>query len=651
MSNKFLKPTKQRFFKKAIFGFDIETYNDNKKFLCCSLVGNNYKKHFLTKKDFVTEIKTNPIFLNSYIFATNLSFDFFGMFFNDDGKYFETIFQGSNLLFSNVYIYKNQFVNKELHQNYSDLKSITFVDSMNYAKLSVEKMGNIIGIHKMDKPEFLGQYPKNDVEFNYMIEYNYKDSEITYKFMKFLIIAFESLGATFKKTIASTSLSLFMNKYLNKIYPVHDTHILIELFKAYYGGRTEVFRRGKIKDVSYYDFNSLYPSIMHDYEFPDPNTLRIENNSNLNYILNYEGVSDVEVEVYVNFIPLLPYKSKDKKLIFPIGKFRGSYSHVELRKLIQENLGEVIHIHKTYYYTKSCRPFKNFVDTLYNSRLKYLELKNSMEYVIKICMNSLYGKFGEKFQDKEMCLHESLVNKELLNNLKEFKRVGKYFLFKIDVEPKTHCIPIWAIYVTAYSRIKMFDYLHKYQDSIVYCDTDSLIIKNEIKSSINLGKLKKEMGIKKGIIVRPKFYALIDDKNKDIVKIKGLGRRLDFKGFIGLLDNPIIHYNKFAKFKESIRRGFIPNEILAVHKEFSLEDTKRIWETEFNPNELQSSKPLSIEYLNEQLREKANLLYEKKKRKELDELIDSDKFDIEMVGYDISNEEFIENEKFFEEME
>ncbi len=44
--------------------------------------------------------------------------------------------------------------------------------------------------------------------------YNLKDSEISYKFMRFLFDSFEELGASPKMTIASTSMSLFKNKFL-----------------------------------------------------------------------------------------------------------------------------------------------------------------------------------------------------------------------------------------------------------------------------------------------------------------------------------------------------------------------------------------------------------------------------------------------------
>ena len=106
-----LAPTKQKIFNKRIFGFDIETYDDNKKFLCASIIGDDgYQFQTDDKGKFIEEIKNNSIFRNSVLFATNLSFDFFGTFFStDERKNFYTLFRGSDLLLAETHFYKDEF--------------------------------------------------------------------------------------------------------------------------------------------------------------------------------------------------------------------------------------------------------------------------------------------------------------------------------------------------------------------------------------------------------------------------------------------------------------------------------------------------------------------------------------------------------------
>lgn len=602
---KVFQATKQRFFKKRMFGFDIETCDDNKTFLMASIVGYDrygrlYERVFHSPDSLISELKSNSSFRNSVIFATNLSFDFFGTFFNTvDSKHFKTVFRGSDLLFSRTFFTKDGFTSSPTFGGKSkrSRSSLTFIDSLNYAKMSVKQMGDVIGFPKLDPPSFIGGRPSTPEEWVEMERYNIRDSWVTYKFMRFLIDSFERLGATFKLTIASTSMSLFKNRFLGdyKVFqPKRD--YLNDIFKAYYGGRTECFKRGRFENVNYYDFNSLYPSVMYDNVFPDPNSLRVTRIGSVDYIHSFEGVSEVVIDIPYSKTPVLPVRMSDGKVVFPYGTLKGFYSHVELRKAVEDG-GVIRKVFKTYFFTRTVRPFKDYVSTLYNLRLDYKKSGNPMQLVTKLFMNSLYGKFGEKFDQKVNTVHEGSISKDDLENCTDVDRVGDYFVLKQDTDPKSHCIPIWAVYVAAYGRLKLYDAL-KSHDTI-YCDTDSLLTRDSISTSRELGALKLEMSVSEGVTVRPKFYAIRgfeDGCFVENVKIKGLAKRLSFSEFVDISNNPRVDYTKFSKFKESLRRDLIPNQLLAVHKEFSLEDSKRDWKGEvFDIDGFQDSDPLYVD--------------------------------------------------------
>jgi len=589
-----LKPTKQKLNNKKLFGFDIETYGQKNDFLLASIVGENYEKLFYTKEEFIKEIRTNTIFKDSIIYATNLGFDFFGIYFNEGG--FRLCHRGGRLLSAKSFFYKKKFQANGKVKTKS-LKSITFIDSMNYAMLSVKEMGENIGMPKLEHPFFLGKMPKNEEEWEIMRKYNIQDSTITLNFMIRLKEGFELLGATMGMTLASTSMSLFKNKYLDKDYILPSSDNILEHFKSYYGGRTEAFKKGVIRDYYYYDFNSLYPSVMRDNVFPNPSTLRISSLGDLNLIELYEGCSDVLIECPYMRYPLLPYRKDNGRVIFPYGKFRGWYTHIELREALK--LGyKIIKIFKTHYFSKVCKPFESFVNDLYELRKKYKKEKSIMQYVIKITMNSLYGKFGQRFLKLDNWIHESLFDeKEFLNTL-NIETIGNYVRVTKNTEPSTFCIPIWASYVTAYGRLKLYNEI--IQHNPVYVDTDSLLIDHEIKSSDKLGDVKLEKNIVFGFIVRPKFYATRDSNGEEEPHIKGLGTKINFQEFENILINPVKRYTKFAKFKEALRRGLVPNEIIDIEKNFSLEDEKREWKGKFNKLKLQDSEPLYIEDENEQ---------------------------------------------------
>ena len=652
-----LKAGKFRCNKKKLFGFDIETYSDKNNFLCASVVGEDgWRQTYFTKEDLINGFQHSR-FRNSLIVATNLSFDFFGVFDkSNEIQSFKTLFRGSSLLFAKSHLgVNNKFFLKTKKEEWG--KTVTFIDTLNYAGMSVHDMGNILGYEKLDLDGKIGLIPENKKEVFELINYNIRDCEISLKFMKFLYDGFEDLGASPKLTIASTAMSLFRNKYLKDKYYLQNTDDILEIMQGYYGGRTEAFKRGVIREGNYYDINSMYPSAMTK-RVPNPNTHRVTHKNVLDYIYNYEGMSKVSVFCPDMKIPLLPYRTGNK-LIFPTGNFSGWYTHVELRKAL--SLGYVIKkVHKTHYYKETCEPLKDYALELYETRKTAKKQKNKMQLVYKLLLNSLYGKFGQRFLDREEYTPISNFTLEQIREMKDFERLGDFIKHKKDSEPSHFCIPIWASYITSYSRLMLYDYLSTCDP--YYCDTDSIITLCNIEESDELGKMKLEMKIKEGIIIKPKMYAVISDDNKEIVKIKGVKKKVvvgdvevsvDYNFFLALEEDSSVEYRKFVKFKESMRRGLKVNEIIPMIKELDLDDNKRVWCGELDWNKVCLSSPHEIvegmtKVERERLKVKTYDAMKDEKEAELQKFFDSDLWDSRSVGSDISDKEFLKNELSFE---
>jgi len=599
------KNTKQRINKKRRFGFDIETHNDNKDFTCASIVGidrykNSYCKIFKTKDELITELKTNVVFRGSIIFATQLSFDFLGTFFNtEDESKFHLITRQTKFLHTKTYFEGNEFFySPKRKSSRKSRKSLEFYDTLNFAKMSVDQMGHHLGIPKLDHPmmvywehqeDVLGKYPNTQEEMDYLEEYNIRDSEITYKFMEFFIKELEEAGGSFRITIASCAMSLFKNKYLGDFkYYQKDKETLREELQSYYGGRVEAFKRGPFHNAFYYDINSLYPSVMRDFEYPDPNSQHISN-EDTTYYLKYMGSSTVEVTCPKMHKPYLPYKVEgDFKLIFPTGTFKGTYTHADLNYAI--SLGYIINkVFKSIYYTQSCSPFKDYMNDVYGKRMFYKNKDDPTEIIYKSLMNNLYGKFGEKFDGVDSQIHKDNMTKTDFE--KEHLQYGDYYQISENIDPKSHCIPIWASYVTSYARIRHYPYLCS--QNVLYCDTDSVITSDVLETSKELGKWKKEMDIQDGFIVRPKFYGLSNDEKED-VKIKGLPLAISFKRLCGITCDEKFEFKEFASMKQAIQRNITPNQIIDASKRFILDDDKRVWPGLFDNNTLQESEPIHI---------------------------------------------------------
>lgn len=578
------KPKQQRMFSKKIYGFDIETYNNNKSFYCASIYNPDGSFDTFFDKDECIDHFRKKRFYKSIVCASNLKFDFAGLFFGKkEIKNFNMLWKSSKMLWAKTYIKNGNFQRKPYGNT-----MLTFLDTFNYSPLSVANLGKLLNLPKLEKPKFLGRKPANKAEATELITYNKRDAEISAKALQFFFKAFQKLGGDCCNTLASTAMSLYRNKYLDNSYMLHWPNELDDIFKGYYGGRTEAFARGGFKDYNYYDFNSLYPSVMIN-DFPDPNTKEISRENTDRYIHNFDGMSLVTVDCPYMDYPLLPYRY-DNKLIFPIGKFRSWQSHVELRKAV--DLGyRIIKIHRSYYYKDNCIPFHDYVRDLYALRMNYKNQNNPMEYVIKILLNSLYGKFGQKFRGRDNFIPLNHTVEEL-EQLGEFEIIGEYLRIINDSDPAPFCIPIWASYVTSYARLKLHEFILK--SNPLYVDTDSLITRKDFGDSKALGKLKLEMKVSKGIIVKPKFYGL-QTESESYVKAKGVGVKMVWDDLIKLLVTGQITYDKFMQWRESVRRGFIPNEIQSITKRLGLDDNKRSWGKDFNSNELQYSQPLKME--------------------------------------------------------
>ena len=82
--------------------------------------------------------------------------------------------------------------------------------------------------------------------------------------------------------------------------------------------------------------------------------------------------------------------------------------------------------------------------------------------------------------------------------------------------------------ISSYGRIYMsgiMSFVMRNGGSIYYTDTDSIVTDMQLPSYLigkELGQFKLEHNIKKGVWLAPKVYAIINDKNQTIMKVKGL---------------------------------------------------------------------------------------------------------------------------------
>ena len=343
-------------------------------------------------------------------------------------------------------------------------------------------------------------------------------------------------------TIASAT----MNNYLKNFYKKKVSNYSFkvdELFRnGYYGGRVEIFKmRGE--NLHYYDVNSLYPSVMYDFEYP-----LIENN-NIEYVNEFIpdalGYYYIRVKVpETEYIPLLPYRDKEGKLLFPQGTWQGWYYSPEVSKAIE--LGYDVKVLKGYVFKRTDYIFREFVRHYYEIKKHSTGAK---KFIAKLMLNSLYGKFG---QHRELDTFEVSEDSPYMYlpylNLARVKTLSyaKYIHSEI------------AGLITSYARLRLYSLFERAgKENIYYCDTDSIITSKELSTSDALGDIKNEDNIKSFIAINPKVYAYITtDNSKIVIKAKGLdAKALKYQDFENALYKGdfsafIYQFERLATFKE-----------------------------------------------------------------------------------------------------
>lgn len=392
-------------------------------------------------------------------------------------------------------------------------------------------------------------------------------------------------------TVASQAMRVFRT-FMNREIPSLSPKVDMFVRESYFGGRTEIFKpffkqateTGLLRS---YDVNSLYPSVMRDFDYPGGFKFDTQF-----YLEDEMGFYDVEVEVPDMYIPPLGtrYKGMDNRLIFPTGVFRGVWTTIELNYAM--TLGVKIRkVYKGMIFHNIGRIFKNYIEYLYDIRKK--SPKGSVDDVLcKLLMNSTYGRFGLNLAREQLVLDtgepglEPHMDIQLDEEGKQLIRLAKKEVF-LETSFSNVAIASW---VTSLSRIRMHKLKMQAPHDMYYMDTDSLKTTHVYaRNDKDLGMLKLEYKIKMACFILPKTYfedtlsamfTLYDEKGKPRkdkqtskkIVMKGFDRRKISKfkdeDFMSALEGDMrrlraTNPEKFAPLRTAIRQ----NEFLALIKE------------------------------------------------------------------------------------
>jgi len=336
-------------------------------------------------------------------------------------------------------------------------------------------------------------------------------------------------------TLPSLSFAIFRSHYLKDNSIVQITgKIYDDIKESYTGGAVDMYIPENQSDekVYAYDVNSLYPYVMKENIMPVRDIIYFEGDIR-KFDPNALGYFYCKINTPDNLEhPILQIHHKTYnglRTVAPLGSFEAMIYSKEMDNCIK--LGYSFEIKWGYIFTAE-NIFEDIINDLYSLRLTYSK-SDPMNYIAKLLLNSLYGRFGMDDNFSEW----NVIDKDLLDSFLDKMDVldiidldNKLLIqFKskdnIDNDLVAHNTNIAiASAITAYSRIHMSQFKNN-NYKLFYSDTDSIYINKPLKdsyiSSTELGKLKLEAVANKAIFLSSKVYALQTDKDY-ISKVKGL---------------------------------------------------------------------------------------------------------------------------------
>jgi hypothetical protein len=292
-------------------------------------------------------------------------------------------------------------------------------------------------------------------------------TDLFYQAFGFYPMRWISSGYLAEKVLFNNSIAL--PRFDQIPYKIQDI-----AWSSYFGGRFEVLKRGFIGNAHVYDINSAYPYALstipdffsdHKKHLWKKSKRKILDNSKL-------GFFKVEARIpNEKYIP--PFAFNDGRLIFPSGNFQTFCTLAELKavdskyyKILES--WQFIDDSPEYHY-------KAFVETTYRQRLRLKQAQNPLQLPLKIILNSIYGKTGQK------------VN----------RRIGNIFS------------PVIFSSITGIARSMLYRFVieNKIENEVVFFATDSVCTTKKLEyDSDKLGEFSFDNSANDVYVLQNGFY-------------------------------------------------------------------------------------------------------------------------------------------------
>ena len=259
-------------------------------------------------------------------------------------------------------------------------------------------------------------------------------------------------------------------------------------WNSYFGGRFEIIQRGFIGEAWIYDINSAYPYALS--KIPDITTGKWKHGMQEIDDTALLGFFKIHVKYDVaEYLPAFAFKRitlHNDLIIYPSGEFV-TYATLEELKNVDPKNYEVLDSWQ-YFDDNPTYPFREFINNLYDKRMKLKEQNNPMQLPIKTILNSLYGKLGQKIN----------------------RRIGNLFN------------PVIFAFITGHARAQLFSFVkdNNLEKDVVSFATDSVCLTKKVNiDSKKLGSFSFEKYGSDVYVLQNGFYRV-----NGLWKQRGLGK-------------------------------------------------------------------------------------------------------------------------------
>lgn len=282
-------------------------------------------------------------------------------------------------------------------------------------------------------------------------------------------------------------------KYKSKVQKAINInpHIYNLLYEAFMGGYTHanwIYTDEVIKNVDSYDFTSSYPYVLVTHKYPSTEFKKcyITNVSQMSNKFAYLLVvkfKNIKCKYYNNFISASKCRNirggkYDNGRIMQADEFEITLTDVDFYFILQTYNCEY-EIKECYFSLYNYLPheFIEFVLEKYVNKTQYKNVEGKeLEYQLeKQKFNALYGmSVTNMIRDNVIYTKEKdweeipLTNEEICNKLLEEKNKG-FLSFA------------YGVWVTAWARNNLLKNVIKLDEFVVYCDTDSIKLKERLR--------------------------------------------------------------------------------------------------------------------------------------------------------------------------